>query len=972
MLACFLYPGVTAQDISIPVAPAFQILTTENGLPSNEVYQVVQDKRDYLWFATDRGVARYNGYDFKTYGITEGLEGIVVFGFAFDRFDRLWCYNYQREIYYLENDTFHRHPVSDHLQMIKHKIHDLFWQEDTLWIMSQNKLIKMYPDGRVEELPHLSNDENMISVYQVNDTSYASMLHNHPHKAKGFVLKSEKKIWKKKFPSPPDCGPRSSFFTLGRTSQKGFMSYGSCLISWNPDTFQMHTFSYRLNHALYVDKKDLLWVGTDNGVYLFNAQNITEPLSILLPQQDVTSILCDREGGYWFTSERSGVFYLAGTAVRSLPIEGYGADSRVFSVELHDDTLFYNSFDGNLYKAYLPAGKKKLLARAMPKWKLGLIDNERVALIGTNVYERSWIATQPKHPSWDYRYRPDSLIYGHNILVFQKKDSILFVAEKDTFCIPAIRRSFPHRWATKDYIFTGDIFGLMVIDRHSGQLLDSLPEIFNTRITGITGFTGNDSIHILATAGMGVMVCKGLEVINHIRTGEGLPDNLCNDIFMADDDRLWVSTNKGLSRIEHAAETNSYKISNYSTSDGLPSRQIYTCVVRNGWIAVGTPFGVAYFQKDQYQEHPPDFPVYLTGIEINRESSHTLKVNSLSYFQNDILLSYEAVTFKYAEELMFRYRLIGLDSNWRNTTDFSIQYNNLSPGEYCFQLQGGTLYDGWSDQTTTFSFRITPPFWTTWWFLFLITFLLISSIIWIFRWRISVLNRRQRIENRLFFYRQQAMGLQMNPHFLFNSIGSIQAHILDQDQKSLLRHLASFAKLIRMIFNISRKNLVSLADELTLLNQYLDFEKLRFKEKLNYHFDIDPLMEKEQILVPPLLIQPIVENAIKHGRDVIKGKVTINIRIHLFDRSLIFEVQDSGEGYDGFTESGGNKIGDHVSAGLNLVQRRLDLLSEWLGKPTKFKIKKLQQQDEVSGTLVTVEIPLVKKQKRNDQSSNNR
>lgn len=974
----FLCPHLLkGQGNTLPISPYFKNYTTEDGLPSNEVYQVVQDKNNYLWFATDRGVARYNGTDFRIYGTEDGFQGVSIFGFAFDKYDRLWCYSYQNEIYHFDGNRFHRHPVSDTLRSVMNKISNLFWEEDTLWLYDYYSTFRLKPDGQLISVPRVIRDSSYISVHQANDSSYVpSVTYDRPAYSKGIAIRTrDGKIIHKKFDALLPTPHRPMWlYSTGDKEDNGYIIWSPYLILWNRDTIYWKEFPAGLNHSINLDHQQNLWIGTYNGIHVFTRDNYQQPKADFLKDVNITCSLQDAEGGYWVTTHRRGVYYLPKAPLQTLPIKNTMTNSRGQSMQIIEDTLYYFSLESKIYKCILSTGAYEIISNAPGPGKLVKNNASEMVFVGQNkerfrhipdikgcYYTESinylTLLPQQKILLSFYNYHTNTTYHCERKNWEDLKTDTLVTMQYDQ------RQRF--HYPGPEYLYMGNRFGLTIVDLKTKEVVRKKNDLFNTRVTGIAGY---DSLIVVATAGEGLLFILGDSLLGQIKRKDGLPDNLCNDIYIDEKQTLWVSTNSGLCRITDIDKDFFCNIHNYTRSEGMPSRQILSTITENGWVASITPQGIAYFKEEELKNTPPGFPVFLSSIEINKQPADELSLEDLSHKMNDIFITYEAVTFQYAEELQFRYRLLGLDSSWRSTSGFDIQYNNLSPGKYTFELQGGTLYDGWSTQKASFGFTILPPFWTTWWFLLLMIFFIAVNIFILFRWRLGVISRRQQVRNRLFFYRQQAIGLQMNPHFFFNSLASMQANILDNNQKGLLQQLTSFAKLIRYIFEVSLKNMVSLKEEISLLNHYLEFEKLRLKDELEYEFDLDASLDQSSMLIPTMLVQPIVENAVKHGRSARENKTCIRISISAIDDYLLIEVRDKGKGYDPLSGKQLKGYGGHVSAGLKLVRKRLVLLQEWLKQPAQLEIISHGTESKDPGTSVQVRIPIIKDENKYDKS----
>lgn len=209
---------------------------------------------------------------------------------------------------------------------------------------------------------------------------------------------------------------------------------------------------------------------------------------------------------------------------------------------------------------------------------------------------------------------------------------------------------------------------------------------------------------------------------------------------------------------------------------------------------------------------------------------------------------------------------------------------------------------------------------------------------------------------------------QMNPHFIFNTLNSIQHFMITKDQKSSIEYLSKFAKLIRLIFNYSAKNLISLENEIEFLKLYLNLEKLRFENKIQINFQVDRELESKshEIFIPPLLIQPLIENAFKHGLMHLESEGRLNIHFSTKNNLLICTIQDNGVGREKAAQYSDHlrptfKNGVKKASALDIIQERLDVFNEMLSPDTEplnqYQIDDLvDMTGNVTGTIVQVSL----------------
>jgi LytS/YehU family sensor histidine kinase len=200
----------------------------------------------------------------------------------------------------------------------------------------------------------------------------------------------------------------------------------------------------------------------------------------------------------------------------------------------------------------------------------------------------------------------------------------------------------------------------------------------------------------------------------------------------------------------------------------------------------------------------------------------------------------------------------------------------------------------------------------------------------------------------------------MNPHFIFNSLCAIQDYMFNNNAKEAGNFLSRFAALMRQILENSRTEYITIENEISMLNNYLEIQKLRFEKKFTYQIDIDKAIDKETIGIPPMLAQPFIENAIEHGLIPKKEAGKILIRLHLQNGLINYEIEDNGVGRKKALNTKEDQKAANKSLATTLTRERLAYLKKQTGKDSFFQIIDLMENDKPAGTKVTFCIPYQK------------
>ena len=306
------------------------------------------------------------------------------------------------------------------------------------------------------------------------------------------------------------------------------------------------------------------------------------------------------------------------------------------------------------------------------------------------------------------------------------------------------------------------------------------------------------------------------------------------------------------------------------------------------------------------------------------------------------------------------------DSNWIDSSPDKPEalFLNLESGKYVFEVRACNN-SGFCSAPKTLNFSILQPFYKKLWFVSIVTLLFFSMIFIVFKIRLKQKEKqerlkaeRERLKKENYKSKIAAIRSQMNPHFMFNALNTIQEFILTNQQDIASEYLADFADLMRMYLNQSKEDEVSISTEEENLKLYLRLENLRFNDELNYQIEIDPLINKDGTMIPVMLIQPYVENCIKHGLLHKKGEKNLDIKFQKFgDTGIKCIIEDNGIGRASSADINASKTFKHKSFATNANESRIDMINQNREKKITAKIIDLHHDDgKPSGTRVEIVI----------------
>ncbi|WP_246073795.1 sensor histidine kinase [Dinghuibacter silviterrae] len=422
-------------------------------------------------------------------------------------------------------------------------------------------------------------------------------------------------------------------------------------------------------------------------------------------------------------------------------------------------------------------------------------------------------------------------------------------------------------------------------------------------------------------------------------TVKGLTSTYVQALALDRQGRLWASCINGFFRIDvHTGETTAYDAGDgimYSSFEYRPFLQL-----ADGRFMVAATKGFMVFHPDSIgrEEAPPDvtitrFAVYDRGMDIDTFVDHSRPL-VLTYLDNNLNIEFSALQYSTPGKMRYYYQLQGVDKGWVTAgKDQTARYNQLESGHYVFMVKCVDRNGVASRGVTLLPIYIVPPFWRTWWFFTGLALLAMAAVFGVARW---IDNRKKEKEMlRLTYDRKIAvmemntLRAQMNPHFLFNSLNSINTFILKNDQENASDYLTKFSRLVRLILDNSRTEWVTLDNELRALELYIELETLRFDKPFAYAIHVDPAVDRTHVVVPPLIIQPYVENAIWHGllhRKRAGGRIVIDVWRN--GEALMIKIADNGVGRAAAARLESKRDSPYKSHGMKITAERLAVVNE--------------------------------------------
>ncbi len=924
---------------------SFYHFTVKEGLAGDNVYCIRQDKDGFLWIATETGVSRFDGATFKNFTVKDGLPGNDVNSMHQDQKGRLWmapfargfCYYYQGRIYNSDNDSLARcvsgtaesRGLAEDAQgnMLFATQREVTYADKhnhcTRYSRSYNGpgFFEPMPGAMTMSLP-LNFFKPSLRQYQINpfDDSLLPQLYNWRNGAKAAIVIERYKrrimFFRNGQPPQPAKAPHNVFFFLPANPPEAI-------------------------------------VATPSGCYIQNLET-GKVVDTLLSGMLVNTCFIDADSGIWIGTGGRGLFYFPQVASRLLSNKG---------LQVYD---FYKD--------------NKALWIGTNDWQFWKLNKDRTTI------ERK-ITDREINPS--LLYMPEGNIRRHPYFGLQKvltEQKGIFKSfpnyksltnVKDTFILATLngqlyRLQIPDRLVDSVYVgqrlscayylngtyYAGTPKGLFIVpsDHPVYPIRDKVPVVTGT-ISAIAYSYSNDLVWV-ATSEDGVYCLRNNKVMLHFNETNGLTGSICQSLF-TDGTKAYVGTIDGLNIID---PENAFRIDRYTVADGLPSNNINCIFAEGQQVWVGTSEGLALLDLSK-ERRKPHFKLMLTGIMI---SEKTLPPGandiSLAPADNNIRFSYSGISFPSMGNVRYSYRLNGLSNTWQQTSEQSLNYPSLPPGTYVLEIFATDRFDANSNMIRV-TFTIQKKWWHYGWVQFAGIALLLALSISIFWWRAQRLQRRQReqleLKSRIIELEQMALRAQMNPHFIFNSLNSFYQYVMDRDLAGASKFIQDFSSLLRILFETSVLPSITLDKELEFLTTYLELEQTKHSDAFSYSLLVQPDILEEEIVIPSFVIQPFIENSIRHGiqnRNDKKGRIELTFNV--VDDCLKVSLTDNGVGRQ-YTEALKMRtITIHNSKGIALTEERIELYNKSNRSAVWFEIIDQYENGVASGTMVLFHFPL--------------
>ena len=966
-------------------APIFKHLGVEAGLGANVCYSVEEGPEGYIWIATENGVSRYDGMRFTNFTYRDGLPNSEVIDIYKDSKGDLWFFSISGRLSIYRNRQFFNASNDSTIAKLGREIQTLiidFSEDDygNFWFVTRNRVYVLTAAGEVKE------------VDQIEKGQFRSVCRG-PKEQGIFVLSAQRKdAFLKEYQNDQ----------LLHTNRFNGLAEEFMLMRCNELTQQLLLALPESNRLMGLQKgspqaqhilqgspnvfDDMLnlvetdsvtiWALTHHGIVCYNMQHTEMAPMRFLADEVVSSMKRDHAGNYWVATLSNGIYFLpaGGFNIMSMGKSDMLSLSEVRTLERGAyGELLVGYHDGLI--DVLKGGQKDTIDMGRKLRKRNRVNamlevNKKHLVIGMDDGLYLLSRRNGKYVGSPRRLRTD----GVKDLVLDQEERIWMATSGGCFTmafsdllagtarIPVVKqynnRSTSLMLDHQGRVWIGTENGAWVHENGELNKVEKPESLAQSSVQAIVE-DANGVIYMSAYAD-GVYAILPDQSSRHLTRENGLGSNACRALFVDEKNNLWIGTNKGVNKVR--LQPDGFELDYFSIKDGLINDDVKDIVVSHDSIWVGTSTGISLF-KDEPFALEPLVETRITAVRITGKDTLVKPEYTIDFDQNNVAFEYVGLSFKSQGQLEYRYCLEGYDTIWHSTLGNEVNYTALPAGKYKFVLQAKGYNTAWNPTYTSVAITVLPPYWQTTWFILLICLGGIVLLVIAFWGTMYIIRKRDAAESviqlRIAEAESKALRAQMNPHFIFNSLNSIQRFITKSNVDEAYDYLQKFGVLIRKILESSESKYITLEQEVEGLEIYLELEALRIDGDVNFEIKMDPKVNPRFMKIPSMLIQPYVENAIWHGLMPKDGARSLMVEIKLENDLLICCVEDNGIGREKSAErqAAGNRL--HRSMGMSATKDRLAIINAQRNRKLDVKVTDLtDEKGSAIGTRVELFIPI--------------
>lgn len=918
--------------------------TEENGLPSSRIYRMIQDLEGNMWFATSRGLTKFDGAKFRTFTYKDGLSNQDVWDLFVDAKNRVWFFSKSKFQGYVFKDRVHIFPNDQGINLspstfFATKNRMILYQSGFQWFELQDSVFVKKDIHIPKELSRIGFLVNpfLKSIMIVNKNSYDFVTLQSLQSAQY----SSARYLTNNYFKGGSIGENTCYFI----NEKGIDIFDfKRKKAWSlssKDFFKTEKLPMAVKFDFLNGK--MLLSGAGHQYVLDNDFNILSHRDFSGIFPDNIQIYEDREGNLWFNNQSGLVF----SSAENQQAKHFVNDQFIGEMEV---------IGGDLYAG----GSKGILYQYNPQKDDFEVEINAGNFINLIIPEEKTVVTESEilqHKNGNWKALPFSFLSDNSNRHYKNfirfKDRYFLFSGNTVYVLDDALRmrkqmlngsNFSRAVVFQNHLLIGGTNGVFILRNQEIRPLFS--EKFNYPVTAFAQM-GNHLF--IGTAGRGIFVFDGKYLwpisstdglnITRIRRDEKEPDI------------LWFSSHRGVKKMKLQGKNfvQSTIVDAYTKDDGLSTNNVMDFIFKDHFLFAASDFGIS---RIRYKD-----PLLYKKVPVEFNVADTLRLPPNQ--RNNVRIEVLPRSFSRSASTELFYRFLPEQKKWTKLDSKEIIFNSLSPGTFTLEVQSVTAHQ--MKSISKIVMIVEPLWWEKTWvrWCFAIVFSGLVVLVFSLFYRRFKMRFREKMENksRLASLELQALRSQMNPHFVHNSLNAIQYYIQRNDVELSENYLTRFSRLVRMFFDYSEKQTITLQEEMALLENYLQIEKMRFEDKFSYKIHCDEILMKENPQIPSMILQPILENAVNHGVFHRKENGKIEVSFTKPNQTTIeIKIEDNGIGYKKSLEMNRKHPSKRSST---VLKTRIKLLNESDIPITHEIIDKGDRGNGGEGTLViiTIKIP---------------
>ncbi len=935
--------------------PFYVSIDKTSGLPSNSVYDIFQDSKGFMWFATGKGICRYDGSTFKTFTSDEqtSKSGSCL---AEDGFGRIWYSNFDGYLYYVEKNVLKSLKQPTSLGYFRFGI-----IKDELFLLQPN-MVLVYDLKTLKVKSKIDISDKEISF------SYATKEKFYILGAYLYEFSDSKKYTKHILPDAFYDEINGSIMNYWDHKLIINSKSNNIYYSFKDNKFSRNTLNISTNFNQNTSIiNNTIWICTTNGI-IKNDLDSKETITYFA-DQNISYLFRDNHKNYWISTLNKGVLFIEDFENNYIDIQPrpltlslgkneiyIGAEKdlvyklnlkklvteKVFETENNHATgqifadtitnnLFFTSFKFNILK-----NNKIISDYAVAIKDVKKVDHKYFSFAASGISGLFFVDENLKS-DWD--------------IIFNKNKSKEFSGFGQSMLIKRVNGKSTEYNAANKTIYYATNNGLIAVT-NDGKNEEIKYKNKTLHLIKIQKY--KDQIYGLSTSEKMYVINSSNEV-SPLKLPYFLSNENFNKFFICNQ-YCYLFASHGVYEFNFISGEVQKVL---SLSSDIEATDV---ILKNNKLFFATSKGIVIKNRKEIGNYPKP-KLFINEIQVNGKQRELNKFLVLQPDENDISINFSTLSFIPNESYSVSYKIN--DSDWKilDAATKNLKLSALSSGNYTILL--ALNYNNQKIDFQQIKFEIKKPFWLSNFFIFISSLLFLLLFFSFYKYQIrkiekqnQMLLEKNELEKNLNLSTLKAIKSQMNPHFFYNALNTIQSYILANDKKQAVNYLSKFSSLTRNILEMTEKEFISINEEITTMSLYLDIEKARFDKDFEYEINTENISDLEH-KIPSMLLQPYIENAVKHGLLHKNGLKKLLITFSKDGDKIKIEIDDNGIGRQKSAELNAIKNKNHNSFATNAMQNRIDLLNKNnKNKITIDFIDKINQSQQSLGTTVVIEIPI--------------